>query len=530
MPKKRRGRKKGNNDDDDDDEAATASLTSPIHNSDKKLSFKKRRELQQKAADVKRRSKQKCRLCGKQGHIRRECPGIEDGGRGESMYKTKGGAGSGGSQRKDSKRMGSKNRGQSGNKTIQNQFISFPDGFSTIIGSVHKSDQRNVVEREKEENEDEEEKHKNLDKHGDFFPLIDCSSSVEIIIQHIAKIRGFGYPDIDAIDEYVKLLSTQNTTNYAGVICQHVLKSNDPSWKHPRWLKKIDSLVYFVVGIEDCVPHSSVPDLVAAILSDPLVVGLFVQLDFRKKSKESQIQRLQTMCVAANLHNVPLQISIVGKSAASKASKNEYDPYIDAVRAFARCAIGYSNLSIHLSNWSGSSDTMKKLLDALPGLMIGMNGRVSFTKSVLLHACAYDLPLERLLLESGAPSCLPSGVAKLLGKNGINHSGLIPFVAQAIALQKTTKSRKITAIDVARVSSNNSLRVYSRLFPSLAPSEPEVAPVDFVVGAKCNTILGIGKIIEIRHDGSYKVELNWGLTQGGKGNLYSTLNNISLAV
>ena len=53
------------------------------------LNFAQRRELQRQQAAEKRRSKQKCYLCGKAGHVRRQCPGIADDGRGMSRFKGK---------------------------------------------------------------------------------------------------------------------------------------------------------------------------------------------------------------------------------------------------------------------------------------------------------------------------------------------------------------------------------------------------------------------------------------------------------
>jgi hypothetical protein len=31
----------------------------------------------------------KCRLCGRRGHIRKDCPGLDDGGAGQSKFKGK---------------------------------------------------------------------------------------------------------------------------------------------------------------------------------------------------------------------------------------------------------------------------------------------------------------------------------------------------------------------------------------------------------------------------------------------------------
>ena len=58
--------------------------------STKNLSFKEKQELRKKQQKEKRQSKQRCYLCGQSGHTGKQCPGIEDGGRGESRYRAKG--------------------------------------------------------------------------------------------------------------------------------------------------------------------------------------------------------------------------------------------------------------------------------------------------------------------------------------------------------------------------------------------------------------------------------------------------------
>ena len=82
--KKKKSRRNKNKKKD----STSANSMSP--NKNKKLSFKERQELRQQQQKDKRQSKQRCYLCGKNGHTRKQCPGIEDGGRGESRYRAKG--------------------------------------------------------------------------------------------------------------------------------------------------------------------------------------------------------------------------------------------------------------------------------------------------------------------------------------------------------------------------------------------------------------------------------------------------------
>ncbi len=99
--KKKKSRRNKNKKKD----STSANSMSP--NKNKKLSFKERQELRQQQQKDKRQSKQRCYLCGEMGHTRKQCPGIEDGGRGESRYRAKG---------KGSKISKKKNRGEKKNK------------------------------------------------------------------------------------------------------------------------------------------------------------------------------------------------------------------------------------------------------------------------------------------------------------------------------------------------------------------------------------------------------------------------------
>ena len=108
---------------------------------------------------------------------------------------------------------------------------------------------------------------------------------------------------------------------------------------------------------------------------------------------------------------------------------------------------------------------MIKLLGAFPDtLYVGMNACVGFGKATSAHECAFDVPLKRLLLESNAPLALPTKVQAAQGKGAFCHSGCIPFVAEAIAQQKKT----VSAEEVARAASENSVRLYGRGLASRA--------------------------------------------------------------
>ena len=63
-----------------------------------------------------------------------------------------------------------------------------------------------------------------------------------------------------------------------------------------------------------------------------------------------------------------------------------------------------------------------------------MDSTVTFSKATQLHECAFDVPLSRVLLETGAPATIPSIVTKTVdSKQVFGHSGYIPFIAASMA-------------------------------------------------------------------------------------------------
>lgn len=91
-----------------------------------KLDFAQRRELKRQEAATKRRAKQRCYLCGKTGHTRRECKGFEDDGRGLSKFtKAKGDAGA--------VHLKNSARGKKDHKKESAGVLKLPHGFEPHI-------------------------------------------------------------------------------------------------------------------------------------------------------------------------------------------------------------------------------------------------------------------------------------------------------------------------------------------------------------------------------------------------------------
>lgn len=444
---KRKGRRRGDSssDEDDDNKAATNEATST---SIKDLDFAQRRELKQKAAADKRRAKQVCHLCGQIGHVRRNCPGIDDGGSGASKYtKSKGDSGA-------ISLKGSKNRGRKPsikNPSSQQQHDVLPDlppGFS--------------VEHQEET--------------ADPFQYYDASCDIMATIDYIRFGRGKNkLSNKEAVALYQTAIeTTSEMSNYGGCISRSLLKPGRP-WNKPSVLNRQDERSIVGLGRDflynDTEEDAAVACLLEALSENDCIVGFFADLDYTPSvtsrpgcDRESQLRRLECTCQAAADANVTIQIhTSPGSSSASNTSSNdnEVTPYAKVMKdlkgVLTNAIAKYPLLKVHLSCWSGGADGMNTLLQDFDNVWIGFDATVSYAKASNIHECAFDVPLKKVLLETGA-NTIPSVVAKSMGRDAFSHSGLVPFIADALAGMK--KNEDITAEVVAQAASENTLKLY----------------------------------------------------------------------
>ena len=127
---------------------------------------------------------------------------------------------------------------------------------------------------------------------------------------------------------------------------------------------------------------------------------------------------------------------------------------------------------IHLSSWNGKSEHMMVLLKAFPNnLYIGFDSTITFQKATHIHECAFDLPLNKLVLETCSPSIIPSCIANSIDtRYAFCHSGYIPIIANEIA--------KYSSKNISNLNFNNCLNQDIRTIPDTNTNTNTNAVVD----------------------------------------------------
>ena len=108
---------------------------------------------------------------------------------------------------------------------------------------------------------------------------------------------------------------------------------------------------------------------------------------------------------------------------------------------------------IHLHCYTGSSAFATRFFREFPNLFIGMTAVVTFAKATNIHELAFDVPLEKLLLETDAPYFVPSQVADK--HNKFSNPGMAIFTAQRIA-----EIKGVALEEVLETVRKNTTRVY----------------------------------------------------------------------
>lgn len=461
-----------NGDSREDPSSSKNLASSPVSN--KSLDFAQRRALQRQAAAEKRRSKMKCHLCGQAGHVRRECPGIRDDGKGASIHtKANGDAGATVLKQKGSQHKGSKHRGRK--KTQETgglSILDLPPGFEPVT--------EQPTRKSEEEEADEEP-----------FYYYDASCDCLATIEYLRSGRGkHKLSNKDALDEYQTALTlATRSSNYGGFISRAPIQPSRPFRVSDACPLLTPQNIWFVVGLKENKSVSwkdneanekNINLLVDTVSNQERVVGVYCDLNYTPATlanlgtcKESQLAALRCTCHAAGRARVPVQIrtlpSVPTTTSTDDLSTDAYSaPYTNVIQDLAQvlletCQI-YPHLQIHLACWNGRAEHMMTLLQSFPdNVWMGIDATCTFAKSSRAHECAFEVPLSRLLLETGDPRTIPSSVTKALGRDAFGHSGLIPHVASALAgIKKIT-----TAEQVARVASENTLGLY----PALAVRE-----------------------------------------------------------
>ena len=194
-------------------------------------------------------------------------------------------------------------------------------------------------------------------------------------------------------------------------------------------------------------------------------------LDFRPETvsqsgldAQSQLHRLAATWRAAGLAKVPWQLHLLPGAASlvdsdSVAGTAYAKVLLDAQAQLAAAIDAYPDLRVHVVGWSGKATHMMALLQAFPRNIcaLGLDGTVTFAKAADLHECAFDIPLDRLVLETS--TVIPSQVNQKLGRHAFFHSGCWPFVAQSVAEHKKT----VAVEQVVQAANENALALYPQL-------------------------------------------------------------------
>jgi Tat protein secretion system quality control protein TatD with DNase activity len=245
-----------------------------------------------------------------------------------------------------------------------------------------------------------------------------------------------------------------------------------------------DFNIWYVVGLHrDFLYNDALETAAVSALTETYqqntecVAGFFCDLDYQEEflkrpgcDRESQLRRLKCTLQAAGDTNLTIAIRTSPGAAGLLVSPEQVQPsssvagtryaqvLLDLQTQLAETLDVFPSMKILLSCWSGRADHMTSICNAFTdNIYIGLDGSVSFSKACHLHECAFDLHMDKLVLETS--TVIPASVANALGRDAFFHSATVPFLAEAVAQYKTM----VSPVEVARVASQNTLILYPQL-------------------------------------------------------------------
>ena len=422
--------------------------------------------LQKLAAAEKRRLKHCCFACGQLGHVQRLCPGRSGDGEDQSKYSCPKG------QRKQNKKAK--------DETQDNSDLELPEGFEPLVDQGQSN--ANALENGEATNIYKT-------KAVNFFLYYDAGCNSLETIEYIRQGRGKSrISNKEAIEEHQHALEkAAEYSNYGGRISRSLIRPGHPWSRSCAFsIEGDNNMLWFVIGLHrdflynDRETEAALASLAETYSENDDIVGFFADINFSPEAtslcgldRDSQCRRLICTCQAAQKAGATIQIRLQPAAAHSRSATdpNDTDPtascYLHVMKDFVaileEMLAKYPALKVHLACWVGEADHMTVLLRKFPNnIWIGMDASVTFAKVTRAHECAFEIPLSKLLLETGTPTTIPSTISRSKGREAFCHSGYIPLIAAAIARLKK-KLANVTAAEVARSSSNNTISLYPRI-------------------------------------------------------------------
>ena len=393
-----------------------------------------------------RKSKPKCPICHKAGHEGPECPkrpagGIPEGG--IEFGSKKGGGLGGGRAHKSSKKVeGKKKAAADGPK------LELPSGF-------YRRDTAPLDE-------------------GAPFLFVDAGCDVAAVLEHVV----LSSKKKSSEDEHAERVGADEAWNFGGGIVRQSVNFKK-GWeedgdKNTRMCTALGgSSTWFSVGIgpgflvttADAAfdyeeEEEKIAELLGMCVASESVVSLFTTLDYtmegRGLDRASQLRRFRATFEAGSDNKVPVCVRVGGypNGESAAAYKLAVADLLAAIKSTD--VLELPPPAVHLTAWAGACDDMIALLNANAACVVyvGFTAAVGYEKAgTELKDCAFDCPLDRVLLETDGPNAVPKEVAEAYGKTAFGHSAYVPFVGDAVA--KMRGKEGVEGASVVRAAGEN---------------------------------------------------------------------------